>query len=208
MTVDVNDRARLIRGAIGTVLVYGILLFSSCANVDPPLQRDRAYPADWPEISQLGHACGGLDGAYDSVGTMVGAEGRRTMVTMEELFPGLVNREAKSVSLQIITKKVEANGDAIGTLLVTATDGTAVRQIGFDCYCVKGALMFVAASGGGAIPGALAGSQRNVWLNKAADGSLLARINDIKVGLIMVVPYGSSSSRWCRFLRWENGRIK
>ncbi len=183
-----------------TALIVVVLLVTGCATSRPPLQRDETYPAEWPDLSSLGPECKGLDGIYANDGIITDTSGTTQNIVLHNLLIRRSLTEAKALSLKVVTRRVDANKDSFATLMIAVADGVSSESDETDCLCVKQRLMCpMVGGGGGGIP-FLAG-QIDVWLTKATDGSLLVKIWDTTVGLIVVVPYYSQSSGWARFKR-------
>ncbi len=186
-----------------TALIVVVLLVTGCASGRPPLQRDETYPAEWPDLSSLGPECKVLDGIYANDGIATDTSGATHNIVLQNLLIGGSQTGAKALSLKVVTRRVDAHKDTFATLTIAVADDVSSESDETDCYCVKQRLMCqIASGGGGGIPFLIMGAtQIDIWLTKATDGSLLVKIWDTTVGLIVVVPYYSQSSGWARFKR-------
>lgn len=180
-------------------LLAFVFLTAGCAMSKPPLQKDQSYPVEWPDISSLGLECKGLDGAYANKGTVNAAGKGLQTILLTSILPVNVPMEAKSVSLKIVTRKIDSHQDTFATLQITVGDGKKNQYEWGDCYCVKRALFYSPSQEYWAFPPVFGGSQRNVWLTKATDGSLIARIWDYSGDSILFVPFHRRSYVWARF---------
>jgi len=181
-------------------LLAFVFLTAGCAMSKPPLQKDQSYPAEWPDISSLGLECKGLDGTYANEGNVNDAGKGLQTILLTSIFPVSVPMEAKSVSLKIVTRKIDSHQDTFATLQITVGNGKKNQYEWEDCYCVKRALFYSPSQESWAFPYlALGGSQRNVWLTKATDGSLIAKTWDYSLGYILFVPFYRQSHVWARF---------
>lgn len=191
------------------VLLAFATLGAGCTMHVPPLQRDEHYPAQWPDISSLGLECKDLDGAYANEG-IVAAAGveQQTILLSSVILRGGTTREskplkeAKALSLKVATQNKDSQQTTLATLEVNVY-GQQYNSAKLQGFCVKQAFAIPAVSGSsGGLPyiGFFA-EQRNVWLNKANDGSLIAKVWDIDVGLVLVVPYHHQDYVWARFQR-------
>lgn len=180
-----------------------MFIVAGCASVPPPLKRDKDYPADWPNLSLVGPQCAEISGVYENEGMVTVPSGAPQRITLAAIMPYRDMRlkfgqrenfeKAKAVTLQVFLKKSR------GTLeFAIEKDGRKLSGW-TDCYFGNGSLMYIAESGGGSLLLAFAASQTNVWLTKAVDGSLIAKIEDSSAGMILIVPFASSGSRWARF---------
>ncbi len=195
-------------------------LAAGCATVDVklPLTRDQVYPADWPGIPVQGPQCQNLDGTYYNQGIEVDDRGSRTPVALSSLLErqdtSWEDRWARtgSVTLRVVTEKLDKNGDSQGRLDVVlngdpddpvfekyAADFTD-REMLKRVFCVKSTLVVAPRRqwGGGYI-GWFGGGGLDLYLTKASDGSLVAGIIRSKAGLVLVVPYARETFTWARF---------
>ncbi|MEI6107375.1 MAG: hypothetical protein WCR49_10225 [Opitutae bacterium] len=190
-----------IQQAVAALLV--IFFVAGCVSVPPPLKRDKDYPADWPDLSLVGPKCVEINGPYANEGMVTVPGGAPQRITLAAILPYRDMRlkygqrenfeKAKAITLQVLPKK------SSGILEFTIEKDGRKLSGRTDCYFGNGALMYIAESGGGSLLLAFAASQTNVWLTKAVDGSLIAKIENSSAGMILIVPFASSGSRWARF---------
>lgn len=181
-------------------LLVLVCLTAGCAST-APLQKDEKYPAAWPDLSSLGADGRGLDGSYANEGSAAGDAGPAILLT--SILPKTIKvgpSDAKVVSLKIVPGKPDAHGNSQARLQITL-QGDVRFHYECDCFCVNGNVAYVQSSGGGAFAVAAAFGQSNVTLSKAVDGSLIAKIFSDTAGIILIVPFYSSSHVWARFPR-------
>lgn len=165
-----------------------------------PVQRDEKYPREWPDISPLRTECKDLDGTYANVGSMTTGEGGVKTVSLSAILStGISVTGGETVSIKVSTKSFAPFSKDVSksTLLV---NGVAIRNDGF---CIDHCLNFPTYKiNSGAISGLDAGgSQQNIWLTRAVDGSLLIKVFEYSAGLIVIVPYYHQTHVWARFER-------
>ena len=177
-----------------------VCLTAGCAST-APLQKDKNYPAAWPDISTLGSDGRGLEGSYANEGVAVG--GAEPTILLTSLFPEVTKvgpSSAKVVHLKVVPGKPDSHGNSQARLQITL-QGDVRYHYECDCTCVSGNVFYVQSSGGGAIGVIGAFGQANVTLTKAVDGSLIAKIFSDTAGIIILVPFYTSSVVWARFPR-------
>ncbi|RFC43139.1 MAG: hypothetical protein DUW69_002259 [Verrucomicrobia bacterium] len=183
------------------VLLAWVCLTAGCAST-APLQKDKNYPAAWPDLATLGSDGRGLEGAYANAGVATGDA--KPAILLTSLLPETAKirpTEAKVVSLKIVPGKPDARGDSQARLQITL-QGDVRYHYECDVFCVSGNVFYVQSSDFGVIPYiAMGGSQSNVTLTKAVDGSLIAKIDGSSAGLIFIVPVWGASHAWARFPR-------
>jgi hypothetical protein len=172
-----------------------------CAMNKPPLQRDEKYSAAWPDISNLGAECKDLDGTYANEGFYYDGKGALQSIMLTNIIQRKSHPKDKVVFLKIVPGKIDKNQDSFASLQITVEDD----KTSIGCFCIKRTLFYVSGSSGGALPPAFGyGSQQNVWLTKANDGSLVAKIWDYSAGAVFIVPFYTQSYIWARFERIGN----
>jgi hypothetical protein len=180
-------------------LLILLCIVTGCA-MTLPVQRDEQYPREWPDISPLRTECKELSGTYSSVGSITTGNGGVRSISFSEILPeGPSSAGGQSVSLRIETVGFDRfNKNVTGSTLFI--NGVALSAF---CGCMETAICCpnIKHSSGSLGPVMFAGSQRNIWLTKALDGSLLIQITDIGFGLVVVVPYHNRKYSWARFER-------
>jgi len=73
------------------VTLFLAILLVACAT--PELEKDNAYPADWPDLVAAGEDCRGIEGTFANQGVPVDRSGRRTEVLFTDLFGPRANAE-------------------------------------------------------------------------------------------------------------------
>jgi hypothetical protein len=151
-------------------------------------------------MSSLGLDCKDLDGTYDNEGVVAGADAAHRTIFLTSILPVKSQVKGKTnVSIRVATRKTDSKHDTFAILRVT-TEGEKEYPVELrDCYCVKGALFYSPSQW--FVPILVTGGQRNVWLTKASDGSLIAKVWDYKVGLAVWPPIYNHDYVWARF-KW------
>jgi len=121
------------------------------------------------------------------------------------LLTNIIQRKSHSkdrvVYLKIVPGKTDKNKDSFASLQITIEDD----KTSIGCFCIKRTIFYVSESSGGALPPTFGyGSQQNVWLTKANDGSLIAKIWEYSAGAVFILPFYTQSYIWARFERIGN----
>jgi hypothetical protein len=205
MTADMNTHPApfityKVTWGIHVMILIGliVLLFlTGCAMNKPPLQRDECYPTAWPDITTLETDCQGLNGTYANEGIYVDEKGTHSIL-LTSILPPNRHAKAESVSLNVVTNKIDANADSFATLQLVFDNS----MMSHDSFCIQRTLFYTPRSSSGVVPFiAIIGSQQNVWLTKASDGSLLANVWDYTAGVVILFPFYIQSHYWARFER-------
>jgi hypothetical protein len=184
------------------LLLLAIALLPGCVSVRAPLVTDAQLPRDWGAPPALGPECKNMEGRFRNSGWMTGAKGTQPVSLLAVLgYPG----DASTVSLATHTRKVDRNGDAFLTLRITAHgDATTVHERE-GCFCIRQTLVctqidetYRSMAGLGVV-----GSQSNAYFSIAGDGSLIARLQDYRAGVVLGVPVFRMDEPWARFLTDE-----
>jgi hypothetical protein len=175
------------------------LVAQGCVPLKAPLQRDAYYPPEWPDISTLGPACHGIAGLYSNEGVLVGRDLSPRSVSLMRLLdlPG----EASKAALSVEVRRLEQRGDAFLTLHVDPEGDAAARHDLVNCFCIRQTLACTRIGESyWNLPGVGAGgSQTNVYLSAAVDGSLIARVQGYHADVILAVPMFGKKEPWARF---------
>ncbi len=185
------------------IAMLAVMLLAGCAMTKPPLQRDQGYPAEWPDISSLGAECKGLDGTYANQGTVIDRKGIPRTILLTSILLKESPAEVTSISLKVVTKKGRPDQNTFAKLLISFGEQNAKEGKLSDCFCIQHTLSCpnVASSYSGFPYLGLVSYQQSVWLTKATDGSLVAKIWDCTTGVVVVVPFYKQSYVWARFTR-------
>jgi hypothetical protein len=207
-----SDSCRLAR--VISVL-WAVCLLGGCAATSAPTTRDPDYPKSWSPLVGLGEECKSLDGKYKNIGILVNAKGVDAPLRLTDLLFATGNDgrpshdaqdayDAVSISLSVWSKHVDTKHDTIGSLgaIVDVSGRTLKRTL--QSGCIGQVLVFAASSAGVTnILGFTGAQQQNVWLSFSQDGSLVAKIGNIRAGtLLVLVPYGQQSVAWARFEKY------
>ena len=175
-------------------------LLAGCVALHAPLERDDSYPNGWPEPVALSDQCHGLAGTYSSVGISIRPDGTESPIS---LFATLnLKSAASSVSLEVVTRRVDNKGDTFSTLIVKPGDDPSARHEIASCYCVRRTLVCTQLGetywrvnnlGFG-------GRQSNIYINTAADDSLILRLQNYRVDVVLGVPLFRNAEPWARFV--------
>jgi hypothetical protein len=176
-----------------------VAILAGCVAVHAPLRRDPSYPVDWPEPAALGPECEALAGSYSNAGVVGVAGGELHPVALAEILnvPGTARR----ISLAVRTRKVDRHGDTFATLDVDPEGGSAQRGSLPDCFCIRQVLACTKVTESSwRIPNlGVGGRQTNVYLSVAADGSLIARLQDYRIDVVFLLPLYGIKEPWARF---------
>ena len=172
---------------------------SGCVTVHAPLQPDEAYPRDWGELSMLGPECQSLEGTYLNEGVITTADGSTQSVSLTSLLN--IRRDARIVSLQVKTRRLDRNGDAFITLRVVPDSNAAEPHELQGCFCIKQTLACTQVSESyWSLPNfGIGGSQRNLYLSRLRDQSLVAKLQNYHADVILGIPVFGMKEPWARF---------
>jgi len=173
---------------------------SGCVPVEMPLRADGGYPSEWPEIRPLDAKCESLGGAYRNEGSLVQQDGSRAVIRLSELLT-----DTHGGATTTITVQTRPYFRATTTSVDVASDDGRPPQHPTPCVCNQETLLCVAKMTTWTVPMfALGGSQLNVYMTSARDGSLIAKLQRYSAGLVVVAPYFYRKSEpWARFERME-----
>lgn len=173
-----------------------------CAVFKPPLEREKDYPATWPDISSVGVECLDLNGTYSNEGVIGGVDidNEKNSILLTKLLSGAVgNQDAETISLKVHTKEVRPDGDSFAYLEIMLDDQPQ-KFVAVNCACTDQTFFYAEDSGGWLIPYyAAGGGGKAVYFTKATDGSLIAKAWGHDWALIVVVPYFHQDYIWARF---------
>lgn len=179
--------------------MLAVLVFQGCVAVHAPLQPDEAYPRAWGELSALGPECKSLEGAYFNEGVYTNDNG----ITQPLLLTSVLNipGAARTVNLQVHTRKLGFDGVAFSTLRVVPEGDAAGAHELQDCFCIKQTLMCSEVSKSSwAVPKlGFGGSQSNIYFALSSDRSLIAKLQNYHADVILVVPLFGLQEPWARF---------
>lgn len=198
-----------------TLVLGAVCSLSGCAATRAPTARDPDYPKSWAPLVGLGEECKSLDGKYKNVGILVNAKGVDAPLRLTDLLFATDNDgrpshgaqdayDAVSISLSVSSKHVDTKHDTIASLDVTVVVSGRTLKRTRQSGCIGQVLEFAASSAGVTnILGFSGAQQQNVWLSFSEDGSLVAKIGNIRAGtLLVLVPYGQQSVAWARFEKY------
>jgi len=204
---------------VGLAMLMGVGGWVAGCTTAPAV--DRGYPAAWPgyvALNPKGPVRGAeLNGTYANDGVVVIPEVGEKPITLASLIPpqadgrpqptAAVFVEAREITLRVTDFKEE-----FSTINWPAIEFIADSKDGKEGVWVKA--MHSDRAGGKALTYTLSGNgvlhgvplihyrvvDHDVLLTKAADGSLIAEIQDTGVGMsLFFVPYFSQSRIWARF---------
>jgi hypothetical protein len=141
-----------------------------------------------------------MTGDYDNAGNLA--------VTAQSTEPVLLTsvlglpEPATSLSLTVITRKVDDSGDSLSTLEILPNGNTTARREITECFCLKQTLMCKVTESYRGVPYlSIGGSQRNVYFSLAQDGALIAKLQDYHIDVVVAVPVFGKVEPWARFPR-------
>lgn len=185
-----------------SVLAASLLLVAGCAMLTPPDQRDVSYPPHWPNISTVDVKINDFDGTYVNQGTVIDSKGNTAPIQLTGMLTKVRTVETV-VPLRAVITSGKPPHTAFAKLYIGFEEGNNRREKPVRCFSIKHALLFQRVQSSSIDVPYLysANSQRSVWLMKARDGSLVAKIRDTDSGLILLIPYYVSSYEWPIFPR-------
>lgn len=179
-----------------------LMAIAGCVSLYAPLTSDEGYPASWAPIVSLGPECKKMTGDYDNAGTLAVTALSTEPVLLTSVL-GLPE-PTRRLSLTVVTRKLDKNGDALSTLEILPNGNTAARRELEQCVCFKQTLMCKVTESYRGVPYiSIGGSQRNVYFSLAQDGALIAKLQDYHIDVVLVVPVFGKTEPWARFLRSE-----
>ena len=203
----------------GLTLLVGCLGLVTGCTTAPAV--DRGYPAAWPlyvALSPGGTEFGTeINGTYANDGVIVIPEVGEKPITLASLIPPLADGRpqpnaaafaaAKEITLRVANHQREgysSNWPAIEFIADSKDGKEGVWVEAMHSDRAGGKALTYTLSGNGVLHGVPLIHYRivdhDVLLTKAADGSLIAEIQDTGVGMSLVfVPYFSQSRIWARF---------
>lgn len=199
------------RFAISVVMAGFFVLLAGCSTPSAPLQRDKLYPADWPDLVPLGPEGAEINGTYANAGTATAGKGGLEPITLLSIIPKPANAnqvplattfpQGKVVTLQAVARKNQSawkDPPGNSTLRVTV-DSDPATQAKVDGFCTLSGVQYALHNSFIALPIGFGGDSAGVFLNKGTDGSLIAKIEYSGAGIILLVPVWSFSHVWARF---------
>ena len=164
-----------------------------------PFDEKGDYPEDWPAILALGEYCYEIEGTYSAEGVVFDPSYQDDQNSIQ--LPGILLNRLKGVEANTVSLRVRTHPkNRFLACLEIVLDEDEERSYQIDnCVCMNERLSYGDAYGGGIPPAIIAGGGEIVWLTKASDGSLIAKIWNHHFGLVVVVPYNSKKYVWARF---------
>jgi hypothetical protein len=200
-------------------LLVGCLGWVAGCTTAPAVER--GYPAAWPGYVALNSKAtvlgAELNGTYANDGVVVIPEVGEKPITLASLIPpqadgrpqptAVAFAEAKEITLRVVNHQREgssSNWPAIEFIAESKDGKEGVWVEAMHSDRAGGKALTYTLSGNGVLHGVPLIHYRivdhDVLLTKAADGSLIAEIEDTGVGMSLVfVPYYSQSRIWARF---------
>lgn len=181
-----------------------VLLLAGCASLTPPQGREAGYPAGWPDMAPLDKQCTTLAGRYVNEGDLIGRQSAAIPVGLADLLLDKSAAHGDIVSLSVVSKSQWRDSENTSARLqVSVDDEESGGRMLETCFCIERALFCPDLHPGIAVGGpglGLIAGQTNAWLMKAADGSLLVKLEHYLVGILVVAPLYSRSDTWARFV--------
>ena len=181
------------------LLLLPALVLQGCVTIHAPLLPDEEYPRDWGELSPLGPECKGIEGTYLNAGWMTSTKGKSQPVSLTEVLN--LAGDAKTVSLNTHTRRVDQNGDAFITLRISVHGDATVFHEREGCFCIKQTLACTQISEKSwSFPNVgLGGSQRNAYFAISRDRTLIAKLQNYHVDVVLVAPIFGMTEPWASF---------
>ena len=180
-------------------LLVALVLQGCVITVHAPLLPDEEYPRDWGELSPLGPECKAVEGTYLNAGLINGGGGRAQPISLMAVLN--LAGDAKTVSLNTHTRRVDQNGDAFITLRISVHGDATVIHEREGCFCIKQTLACTQLSENyWSFPNVgLGGSQRNAYFAISRDRALIAKLQNYHVDVILAVPIFGMKEPWASF---------
>lgn len=168
-----------------------------------PLVKDASYPVGWPDIKAAGEECKGLDGTYTNIGVIAIGTAAQHGASLTQIL-GL-SGNASEVSLLVKTRKIGNDGNAFSILVVVPQENPDAQRELSNCFCISQTLICgPIKQSSWAIPSlGFGASQSAVYMSSSTDGSLIVRLQDYHIDIILVMPIFGKTEPWARFLRSE-----
>lgn len=193
-------------------LIIAALILSTlaaCEASNPLRTPDATYPPLWPPIAHLGPGCSSINGTYANTGVFVSTDKNGAAIETPRQLSGLLvsntQSDADRVHFTLIPRDTDKNGDTTASLRIQLQDPNTSASQGacHAAFCIDGDLACPnVQSFGGGVPYILVhGGQRNLWLTTADDGSLIIRVGEYDVGMVVIVPYYATREGWAKFQR-------
>lgn len=175
-------------------------LLVGCVAIHAPLVRDDSYPTGWPDPVALSDQCHGLTGTYRSTGTSIRPDGTESSISLFDTLN--LKSAASSVRLEVATIRLDEKGDAFSTLIVKPGNDPSVTHEIANCYCVRQTLVCTQLGETyWTVPNlGFGGRQSNIYINTAADHSLVMRLQNYRVDVVFGVPLFRKAEPWARFV--------
>ena len=207
------------------VLVYGVfVLFLTGCQTSSEIHQSRfeaiklwkinfdaeGYPADWPSLSTLGPQCQMIRGKFLARGLLSGSDNSNASSLLGVLEIQTPEKDLDQVELDISTLWSDNSGDTASSLLVK--HGNSIQpafshpNADFsNCFCLNQILYCTHSYGGAMAPAPIgAFGEVSLFFMRAQDGSLVIQKQDTLIGIVVIVPFYTSSKEWMRFPSAEN----
>lgn len=186
------------------VLFLAVAIAQGCVTVHAPLIPDDEFPRAWGKLSALGPECKALEGTYLNGGIAAGFSGSDQSISLTSVLN--LRSSARTLSLSVRTRRLDQNGDAFSTLKVVIDGNIANAHELEGCFCIKQTLACTQINEKyWAIPYlGLGGSQRNVYFSLSNDGSLIAKLQNYRADVVLLIPVFEMKEPWVRFAKEGN----
>jgi hypothetical protein len=180
-------------------LLVAAIISLGCVSVHAPLDTDENFPRSWGELTTLGPECKSLDGTYLNQGVTTAGDGIYEPVSLTSVLN--IRSNARTVSLDVHTRRIDQNGDAFITLRIIPDGDVAARKEHDGCFCIKSTLACTQVSETyWSVPNfGLGGSQSNVYFSMTSERSLVARLQNYHADVILAIPVFGMKEPWARF---------
>ena len=181
-------------------LLVAAIVSQGCVSVHAPLAADEHFPHTW-DLAMLGPECKSVEGTYFNPGVITAADGVHEPVSLTSILN--IRSNARTVSLDVHTRRIDQNGDAFITLRIIPDGDAAARKEHEGCFCIKGTLACTQVSETyWSLPNfGLGGSQSNVYFSMTSARSLVAKLQNYHADVILAIPVFGMKEPWARFDR-------
>jgi hypothetical protein len=178
-----------------------LFLVCGCKAIRAPIGRPAGYPANWPELSSAGVNAHAWEGKYANWGEWTPRTRPPFVGGLTRLLPDSAFTAVQAVSLRVELKRGKPGNSSNTVLFLGSGEGAGYYEQPFHCLWLKHGLLFFAQKTQESLNDPFHSSeyQQNVFLVKAVDGSLVARIMDQETHVAMIVPWINQTYSWVRF---------
>lgn len=169
--------------------------------------KAEGYPAGWPSLGTLGPQCQMIRGEFHNHGIAGNVEDNPPSL-LDVLGVPAPEKSPDQVALDISTQWSDSSGDTAASLQVYFVNSTHTAfprhpEVFSNCFCLN-KILFCSHSFGEAMGSIGFFGESRVFFTRAEDGSLVVKKEQKDFGVVVIIPFYSSSTEWMRFPSTEN----